>query len=59
MRAESVGDRDNRQLVYDGKTITLMDRSKNFYTTITAPRRSMPPWITVSRPLISGLLWLI
>jgi hypothetical protein len=24
-------------LVYDGKTITLMDRSKNFYTTITAP----------------------
>ena len=37
MRAESVGDRDNRQLVYDGKTITLMDRSKNFYTTITAP----------------------
>jgi hypothetical protein len=37
MRAESVGDTDNRQLVYDGKTITLMDRTKNFYTTITAP----------------------
>ena len=36
-RAESVGDTDNRQLVYDGKTITLLDRSKNFYTTITAP----------------------
>jgi hypothetical protein len=36
-RAESVGDTDNRQLVYDGKTITLMDRSKNFYTTIAAP----------------------
>jgi hypothetical protein len=37
MRAESVGDRDNRLLVYDGKTITLLDRTKNFYTTITAP----------------------
>jgi hypothetical protein len=36
-RAESVGDTDNRQLVYDGKTITLMDRSKNFYTAIPAP----------------------
>ena len=36
-RAESVGDTDNRQLFYDGKTITLMDRSKNFYTTIAAP----------------------
>jgi hypothetical protein len=36
-RAESVGDMDNRQLVYDGKTITIMDRSKNFYTTIAAP----------------------
>jgi hypothetical protein len=35
--AESVGDTDNRQLFYDGKTITLMDRSKNFYTTIAAP----------------------
>jgi hypothetical protein len=37
LRAESVGDTDNRQLVYDGKTITLMDRTKNLYTTITAP----------------------
>jgi len=36
-RAESVGDTDNRQLVYDGKTITLLDRAKNFYTTIAAP----------------------
>ncbi len=36
-RADSVGDADNRQLVYDGKTITLLDRNKNFYTTITAP----------------------
>jgi hypothetical protein len=36
-RAESVGDTDNQLLVYDGKTITLMDRSKNFYTTIAAP----------------------
>jgi len=37
LRAESVGDMDNRLLVYDGKTITLLDRTKNFYTTITAP----------------------
>jgi hypothetical protein len=37
LRAESVGDTDDRQLIYDGKTITLMDRNKNFYTTITAP----------------------
>jgi hypothetical protein len=36
-RAESVGDTDNRQMVYDGKTITLLDRNKNFYTTIAAP----------------------
>jgi hypothetical protein len=36
-RAESVGDTDNRQLIYDGKTITLLDRSKNFYTTIATP----------------------
>lgn len=36
-RAESVGDTDNRQIVYDGKTITLMDRSKNLYTVIPAP----------------------
>jgi len=37
LRAESVGDTDNRQIIYDGKTITLMDRTKNFYTTIPAP----------------------
>ena len=37
LRAESVGDTDNRQMVYDGKTITLMDKNRNFYTTITAP----------------------
>jgi hypothetical protein len=36
-RAESVGDTENRLLIYDGKTITLLDRSKNFYTIITAP----------------------
>jgi hypothetical protein len=36
-RAESVGDTDDRQLIYDGKTITLLDRGKNFYTTIAAP----------------------
>jgi hypothetical protein len=32
-----VGDTDDRLLVYDGKTITLLDRTKNFYTTIAAP----------------------
>ena len=37
MRAESVGDTDDRLLVYDGKTITLLDKTKNFYTTIPAP----------------------
>ena len=37
LRAESVGDTDNRQIVYDGKTITLMDRTKNLYTAIPAP----------------------
>jgi hypothetical protein len=37
LRAESVGDTDHRQLIYDGKTITLMDRNKNLYTTIAAP----------------------
>jgi hypothetical protein len=36
MRAESVGDTDNRLLVYDGKTITLLDKTKNLYTTIAA-----------------------
>jgi len=36
-RAESVGNTDDRQLIYDGKTITLMDKTKNFYTTIAAP----------------------
>ncbi len=37
MRAEIQGDAENRQVVYDGKTITLLDRSKNVYTTIAAP----------------------
>ena len=32
-----MGDTDDRQLIYDGKTITLMDKTKNFYTTIAAP----------------------
>ena len=36
-RAESVGDTDDRQLVYNGKTITLLDKTKNLYTTIAAP----------------------
>jgi hypothetical protein len=37
MRAETQGDADNRQMIYDGKTITLLDRSRNVYTTINAP----------------------
>jgi hypothetical protein len=37
MRAESQGDAENRQMIYDGRIITLMDRSKNVYTTIDAP----------------------
>jgi hypothetical protein len=37
MRAEIQGDAENRQFMYDGKTITLMDRSRNVYTTIAAP----------------------
>ena len=37
MRAESLGDADNRLFIYDGKTITFMDRSKNVYATTDAP----------------------
>ena len=37
MLANSQGDADNRQFIYDGKTITLLDRSRNVYTTIDAP----------------------
>jgi hypothetical protein len=37
MRVESQGDADNRQIIYDGKTITLLDRSRNVYTSIDAP----------------------
>lgn len=37
MLAKSQGDADNRQFIYDGKTITLLDRSRNVYTTIDAP----------------------
>jgi hypothetical protein len=37
MWAESQGDAENRQIMYDGKTITIMDRSRNAYTTIDAP----------------------
>jgi hypothetical protein len=37
MRADSQGDAENRQMLYDGKSITLMDRSKNVYSTINAP----------------------
>ena len=59
MRAESVGGTDDRQLVYDGKTITLMDRPRTFTPPSPPPRSSMPPWSTLPRPLISGPLWLI
>jgi hypothetical protein len=37
IRADSVGDKDNRQFFYDGKTITLIDRNKNCYASINAP----------------------
>jgi hypothetical protein len=37
LRVDSVGDLGDRQLVYDGKTMTLMDLSKNVYSTIDVP----------------------
>jgi hypothetical protein len=37
IRADSVGDKNDGQFFYDGKTITLMDRGKNRYTSIAAP----------------------
>jgi hypothetical protein len=37
IRADSVGDKNNGQLFYDGKAITLMDTGKNTYTSIGAP----------------------
>jgi len=37
IRADFVGDKDDGQFFYDGKTITLLDRSKNLYTSIKAP----------------------
>lgn len=37
IRADSAGDKQNAQLFYDGKAITLMDRGKNSYTSIDAP----------------------
>ena len=37
LRVDSEGDVDDRQLFYDGKTITLMDLSKNVYSTIDVP----------------------
>lgn len=37
MRVDFVGDKADGQFFYDGKTITLMDRSKNFYTSLKAP----------------------
>jgi hypothetical protein len=37
VRADFVGDKEDGQFIYDGKTITLLDRGKNFYTSIDAP----------------------
>jgi hypothetical protein len=37
MRAEIQGDAENRLFLYDGRSITLMDRNRNVYTTIEAP----------------------
>ena len=37
LRVDSLGDLGDRQLFYDGKTITLMDLSKNVYSTIDVP----------------------
>ena len=43
LRVDSLGDLGDRQLFYDGKTMTLMDLSKNVYSTIDVPRRLTPP----------------
>ena len=37
LRVDSLGDQGDRQLFYDGKTMTLMDLSKNVYSTIDVP----------------------
>jgi hypothetical protein len=37
LRAEVQSPRRNRELVYDGSTITLMNKAQNFYGTIKAP----------------------
>lgn len=37
LRVDSVGDADDRQLFYDGKTMTLLDLRKNVYSTIDVP----------------------
>ena len=37
LRVDSSGDLGDRQLFYDGKTITLMDLSNNVYSTIDVP----------------------
>lgn len=37
LRIDSEGDIDNRQVYYDGKTITLMNPRTNVYSTIDAP----------------------
>jgi len=37
LRVDSEGDGGDRQLVYDGKTVTLLDLSNNVYSTIDVP----------------------
>jgi hypothetical protein len=37
MRVEAVGDEDNRLFVYDGRAMTIMDRTKKVYSTVDAP----------------------
>ena len=37
LRIDSAGDVDDRQTMYDGKTITIMDLRKNVYSSIDAP----------------------
>jgi hypothetical protein len=57
LRADALGDLGDRQLFYDGKTMTLMDLSNNVYSTIDVPRRLTLPCTMPSRPTISGCPW--
>ena len=57
LRADAVGDLGDRQLFYDGKTMTLMDLSKMCTAPSTSPRRLTLPCTMPSRPTISGRPW--